>query len=341
MSLNSMARRLSLEVPGLPDSYAIVLLNEALGLIQDDNLWSFQLKESNWLTPGLLFTGNPGTSTGTITATAGQSFVIGNASASAAWAAYVAGGNNPFLTQCQIRSPYYSLYNIIGYDVTSHAPFGTFTLDRPWGEPSGAGQSYMVYQAYFAVPVQDFKRFISARDTRNNAPMDFWSKTQKDLSFQDPERTIFNNPAFFVPYEVDARVGSSTLGFMLYELWPHPLSVLPYTFSYVRRGPQLVNRTDTVPTALTEEVLLWRAKECAYLYKEAQKGEDVARGSGANYQYLAEAAHAEYKLVMKPLRMRDDALVNLFMDRYRRYMNYPGYQDGFATMNSGLNVGHF
>lgn len=341
MSLNGMARRLSLEVPGLPDSYAVTLLNEALGLIQDDNLWSFQLRESNWLTPGLLFTGNPGTSTGTITATAGQSFVTGNASASAAWAAYVAGGNNPFLTQCQIRSPYYSLYNIIGYDTTSHAPFGTFTLDRPWGEPSGAGQSYMVYQAYFAVPVQDFKRFISARDTRNNAPMDFWSKTQKDLSFQDPQRTIFNNPAFFVPYEVDARVGSSTLGFMLYELWPHPLSVLPYTFSYVRRGPQLVNRTDMVPYPLTEELLLWRAKECASLFKESNKGEDVARGSGADWRYLSEACHVEYQRRLKPIRMLDDAIVNLYTDKFRRYGDGYGTGAPFATINGGLNVGRW
>src|SRR6185437_9054738 len=261
MSLNSMARRLSLEVPGLADSYAVTLLNEALGHIEDEQMWSFQLKESGWLTPGLLFNSGPGAgpgkSSGTVTFTPYSDQVIGDATASAAWAAYVA---PPFLTQCQIRSPYYSLYNIIAYDTSSNPPFGTFTLDRPWMEPGGAGMSYMIYQAYFAVPVADFRRFLAARDTTNNAPMDYWSKSQKQLALEDPERVVFDDPAYFVPYEIDARPNSSTLGYMLYELWPHPLSVLPYTFNYLRRGPQLLVPSDTVPYPITEDMVLWQAK---------------------------------------------------------------------------------
>lgn len=334
-----MARRLSLEVPGLADSYAKTLLNEALGHIHDEQMWSYQLKESNWLTPGLLFNSGsgagPGSSAGSVTFTPYSNQVVGDATASAAWAAYA---KRPLLTELQIRSPYYSLYNIVGYDVTSNPPFGTFTLDRPWLEPlSTAGQAYMIYQAYFVVPVSDFRRFLAARDTSNNAPMDYWSKSQKDLSVEDPQRTIFNNPVYFVPYEVDQRPNSSTAGQMMYELWPHPLSILPYSYDYLRRGPELTAPSDTVPYPITEDMVLWQAKSSAYLYKEAQKGENVERGSGADYKFLAQAAQAKYELKKKEIKARDRDLVELYFNRWRP--NYFNNAEPFATINAQLNVG--
>lgn len=331
-----MARRLSLEVPGLADSYSKTLLDEALGYIEDSQMWSFQLGESGWLTPGLIFPGGPGISAGTVTFTPYSNQIIGDAVASAAWAAYVA---PPFLTQFQIRSPFYSLYNIIAYDTTSNPPFGTFTIDRPWMEPGGVAQAYMVYQAYFAVPVADFRRFLAARDTTNNAPMNYWSKTQKDLAVEDPERTIFDEPCYFVPYEIDQRPNSATLGSMLYELWPHPLSVLPYTFAYLRRGPRLQSPSDTAPYPITEDMVLWQAKSSAYLWKESQKGENVERGSGADYKFLAQAAQAKYELKRKQISARDRDMVDLYISRWR-----PDYYSGgepFATINQQLNVGRF
>jgi len=334
MSLNTMSRRLSLEVPLLPDSYARTLLDEALGTIEDEQLWSFQLKESGWLTPGLLFPGAPGVSIGTVTYTPYSNQIIGDATASAAWLSYVA---PPFLTQFQIRSPFYSLYNIISIDTTSHPPFATITVDRPWMEPGGVAQAYMIYQAYFAVPVPDFKRFLSARDTTNNWPMDFWTKSQKDLSFEDPQRTIFDDPAYFVPFETDQRPGSSTLGNMLYELWPHPLSQRPYSYGYLRRGPRLQQPADTVPYPLTEDLVLWQAKVAAYLYKEAQKGEQVERGSGADYKFLAGGAEARYKVKLKECKERDRDLVDLYFDKFRRGSGQTG--EPFSNMLGELNVG--
>lgn len=339
MSLNTMARRLSLEVPGISDAYAAILLGEALGHIEDEQMWSFQLAESGWLTPGLLFNSGSGsgagTSAGTITVTPFSNLVVGDAVASAAWAAY---SSMPFLTQCQIRSPYYSLYNIVGYDTTTNAPFGTFTLDRPWMEPGGVAISYMVYQAYFAVPVSNFRRFFAARDTTNNAPMDYWSLSQKDLSVQDPERTIFDDPSYFVPYQTDTRPNSSTLGNMLYELWPHPLSVLPYTFGYLYRGPSLQAPADTVPYPITEDMVLSQARIAAYLWKEAQKGETMERGSGADYKFLAAAAEKRYKEKKKEISARDRDMVDLYFNRWAQELNSSS-DDGFATVNSQLNVG--
>lgn len=336
MSLNTMSRRMSLEVPGVADKYAATLLGEALGKIEDERIWSFQLAESGWLTPGLQFAAGPGQSAGTVTFTPYSNQVVGDATATAAWAAYV---GPPFLTAFQIRSPSYSLYNIVGYTVANGAGFGVFTLDRPWMEPGGVGQSYMIYQAYFAAPVADFKRFFAARDTTDDAPMDYWSMTQKDLAFIDPQRTNFSLPAFIVPYETDMRPNSSTLGYMLYELWPHPISMLPYSFSYLRRGPQLVIPSDTVPFPITEEAVLWRAKEAAYMYKEAQKGEDTQRGSGADYRFLSQAAHAEFVSALKPCKMRDQDLVDLYFSRVKRFGPWNG--EPFATTTGQISVGDF
>jgi hypothetical protein len=350
-----MVQRMVLEVPGTPSSYAKTLINEALGIIYDSQMWSWQLKESGWLTPGLLFPTGPGNSAGTVTFIPYSNQVVGDAVATAAWLAYTNAGSMPLFTQLQIRSPFYSLYNIVGFVIPNGSggyntggynigPYGgggggsgVLTLDRPWMEPGGAGQGYMIYQAYFSVPVPDFKRFLSARDTTNNAPMDFWSKSQKDLSFEDPERTVFDDPAYIVPYETDQRQLSSTAGNMLYELWPQPLSVLPYSFSYLRRGPLLVNGGDTVPYPLTEEAVLWRAKEAAFLFKEAQKGEEMQRGSGADWRFLAEAAEAQYKIAIKPIKDRDRDLAELYFNRYRPDQNNAG--EPFATINGGLNVG--
>ncbi len=175
---------------GVPMPLARTFINEALGAIYDEMLWSFQMREGGWLTPGLLF--STGTqSAGTITTTAQGSTIVGDATAAAAWVAY---SGLPLLTQCQIRSPFYSLYNIVAFDNVN-----TFTIDRPWMEPPGAAQQYMIYQAYFAPPVADFKRFFEIRDTSLNNPMDYWTYSRKDLAIKDPQRVVFNNPSYVVP----------------------------------------------------------------------------------------------------------------------------------------------
>src|SRR6266446_3485331 len=102
MPFQNMVFELAGEVSGLPVPLARSKINEALGTIYDESLWSFQLAESGWLTPGLLF-GTGTQSTGTITVTAYSNQVVGDATAAALWVAYAAGGNRPLLTECQIR----------------------------------------------------------------------------------------------------------------------------------------------------------------------------------------------------------------------------------------------
>lgn len=334
MSFITMAKGLAQgEIPGVSLELVKAKINDALGKIYDETVWSFQLGNSGgFLIPGLV------ASLGTVTTTPGSATVIADAVATAAWALV-----NPktALTTLQFRNPSYALYDVIAYNPAGSPPFATLTLDRPWAEPAkGPGQNYYIYQAYFPVPVSDFRSFVEIRDTTDGDYVSFTGLSQDDLSVQDPQRVIFGPalPTYAVPFGIDQRPGSPTLGFLRYEIWPHILSVWPLSFTYKRRGALLVAPGDTVPYPLTEELVTFRAKEVLYQYKEAQKGEQVQRGSGADWRFLSEMARKEYVECLKKIRAIDANLHRDFLTRPKRRPE--STQDGFSTNRLGqLNVG--
>ena len=335
MSFSTMAKSLAQgEIPGVALSLAKTKINEALGKVYDETVWSFQLgKTGGWLIPGLV------ASTGTFTTTPYSATVTADATATAVLASLT---GQPLITSLQFRNPSYALYDIIGYTPAGGSnPFATLTLDRPWAEPAtGPGQNYYIYQAYFPVPVSDFRSFVEIRDTTDGDYVSFTDLSQDDLSVEDPERVVFGPalPTYAVPFGIDQRPGSATFGYMRYEVWPHILSIWPLSFTYNRRGPMLVNPNDTVPYPLTEELVTFRAKEVLYQYKEAQKGENMQRGSGADWKFLSEAARAEYKECLQKIRAVDANLHRDFLTRPKRRPAWT--QDGFSTNRLGqLNVG--
>src|SRR5581483_2562749 len=146
-------------------------------------------------------------------------------------------------------------------------------------------------------------------------------------------------PTYAVPYGTDQRTGSPTLGWLLYELWPHNLSYMPYSFSARRKGPSLVNNDDTLLYPLEENLVEHRARAVLYLFKEAQKGEQMQRGSGADWKFLAEAEMKLYQEKLKRIRAVD---ANLHRDFVTRTKPPVGSSDGYSTMRSGLlNIGTF
>lgn len=209
-------------------------------------------------------------------------------------------------------------------------------LDRPWMEPNQFQSPYMAYQAYFAMP-PGFKRVFAIRDTTNNNSMDWWTKSQIDLANDDAERTIFDQPFYVVPFEVDNRQGSATQGQWLYELWPHPVTELPYTWHVQCNWPPLVNPGDTIPYPLTDELVKMRAYEMLALWKESQKGDEMERGSGTNWQFLAKAYREEYNNRLKECRNMDRHLVDLYFTKAR--VNAPYGGEPFSNVSGQLNVG--
>lgn len=307
-----------------PVPLAQTYINRALRKIQDESTWSFQLGESGWITPGLI-------TAGTVTTNIGNTNVVGNATAAAAWAALPA----PYLiTQLQFRLPAYAIYNIVGLTGGN-----TLVLDRPWMEPAGASQTYQMYQAYFPAPVKDFRRWMVVIDKTNAAKLWHTRYKQTDLQHMDPQRTIFQNPTDVVPYETDMRANTSTPGYMLFELWPHQLAKnFPYYLYYVRSGPLLLKGTDTVPEPLTEELVIWRAKVMLYEWKASQMGEDVKRGSGADWKFLMQAADAEFKERLKDIRKIDRDRVDNFVTRILRRVPSRG-APFFSAITGQASVG--
>jgi len=331
MSYYSMSKKLTGEVPGTPESLAQIKINDGLGAIYDQSDWSFQNQFAGWLCPGQL------ANSGTFTTTPYSNTVIADATATAALAAIT---GMPLITQLQYRDPARAIYNVVGYSTTTNAPFATLTLDRPWMEPTkGPGQPYMLYQCYFVAPVQDFRHFVEVRDTTDAGRLNYWSYSQADLARRDPQRTTFADPAYVVPVGVDQRPGSSTLGWQMFELWPQQLSNVPYSFSYKRRGPMLVNPQDTVPYPLTEELVEWKAKEVLYIYKAAQ-AEEKSKGAGAGWLVLAGMAKREYDERFSFILPVD---INLRGDNIDRIGNDGDWWSGrpFSNDLGGVNVGGY
>lgn len=214
----------------------------------------------------------------------------------------------------------------------------TITIDRPWTEPPQNQSGYMIYQAYYAAP-PGFKRWFCITDFTNNETMDWWTFTQVSLSQEDPQRTEFDQPEFVVPFGIDNRPGSATIGQQLFELWAHPISSLPYTFVCQCNWPALQNPTDTVPYPLTEELVKFRAYQEIALWKESQKGDDMERGSGANWQFLWKAHQEEYKDDLRQIRIMDRHLVELYFQKARINLPYGG--EPFMNTSNTANVGYF
>jgi hypothetical protein len=336
MSFYTMSKSITGEIPATTLSLVQNKVAEALGKVYDEYDWSFQTMYAGWLAPGLL------ANSGTFTVTPYQNTIIADATATAVLLTLI---GNPLLTTLQYRDPARAIYSIVGYDDGQTAgqgnfPFATLTLDRPWMEPtSGPGQPYMIYQAYFVSPVQDFRKFIEMRDTTNARALDFTSYSQADLANCDPQRTDFSDPKYVVPCGVDLRAGSATYGYPMFELWPQQLSRVPYSYSMKRRGPALVKPTDTVPYPLTEELVMHRAKELLYFFKEAQKGENVDRGSGANWLLLAQSSRAEYKDVLEKIQAIDINLHNEAISHVNSGFGSNG--DAYANRLGQLNIGGF
>lgn len=315
------------EVRGIPKMnlpLAQTLVNRALQKIYDESVWSFQLKEGGLTSVNQV-------STGLATTVAGTDTVQMDATAQAAIAAATA----PFLiTTCQFRSPAYALYNVVAYDNGT----GIITLDRPWVEPAGQA-AYQLYQAYYPAPSATFKRWMAIRDFTNAINLNWWQYKQTDLDAMDPQRQVFETSSIVAPYKVDDRTGSATLGRMLFEWYPQPLQQLPYALYYVADPTDLSNPSDAPPYPLTDEVVVYRAKEQTYLWCEENKGR-YPELMKSDWEFLAQAMSKLYQERVKDMRKNDRDVCDNFISKIRRR----GVTSGgpfYSALTGRAQVGYF
>ena len=75
------------------------------------------------------------------------------------------------------------------------------------------------------------------------------------------------------------------------------------------------------------------------LWKEGTKGDDMERGSGANWQFLAKAYHEEYKDLLRQARIADRNLMEMYFTKARMEVSNNG--DAYTNTNGTANVGWF
>lgn len=335
MSLIDMSSELAQAIPALDRIYAKKLVQRAYHVVRDSHLWSFQLAQGGFSTP-------QETTAGSISIPGGlmSNKIVGDAVATAAWSAL------PSLftpTVQQIKANGYSIYSIIAFDTTTNAPFGTLTLDRPFVDPlpNYSGVGYQMFQAYIAAPV-GFKRWLNVADLFNCWSLDIWTG-RRTTNMQDPARLYTSNPWQVLGLGTDQRgygtaTPSPTLGQQLMELYPNPSSAISYSTYYVWDGPDLVNNSDTLPPAITEDVVLAKARSYAYEWAEARKDVMAAKGSGANYALVKKEAESEFLARLKTLRLQDREAVDAFdlnikslMGQYRApFYNAPAGRANFG-----------
>ncbi len=316
MSLNTMIAEMRGAVPGYSALLARTHLREAWTDIRNMAGWSFQLGVGRFSTPGQV-------SQGTVTVQLGSEFVIGDATATAAW--LTAGTPLSFLSQRSFRIGAGTIYNIIAYDDGSdivnspNYPFATLTLDAYYadltsGNGPQVGQGYTIYQPYIATPVKEFEGWEGVMDTTNviwlNTKPTKAERTRIDRA--DPQRQIFSNPGTLLVYKQDDRPGSSTLGYQLYELYPQPQAQYAYQTWYTWKGPDLALPTDTVPYPITEHSVKALARTKAYEWAEANKDPNNPRGNGADYRFLLQAAAAAFQKDISAIRLLDRDRVDMF-----------------------------
>jgi hypothetical protein len=130
MSLFNVAMNLTRLVPDSPLARCQTAVYRGLEAIYDQVDWSWQRCFAGWLAPGMVID-----SIGTTTTTPYSNLVIGDATASLAFATYF---GQPFLTQLQYRNPAFAIYDIVSMSAAS--PIVNVAITTP-----GSGQTDGVY----------------------------------------------------------------------------------------------------------------------------------------------------------------------------------------------------
>jgi hypothetical protein len=306
-------------VPKISVTYAKTIINRARADTYRKNLWSFQLFEANWVSPAII-------NAGTCNPTQGANTVVFDSTASAALIANNVAGPFPTpLTQRQFRVGISTIYNIWSY--ANNSGTVTLTLDRPFTDPGGAGQSYAVYQCYYPAPMQDFRAWITVRDIYNFNDLAL-DTDRNEIDLRDPQRTIFYIPTHVLPYGLNLNPASPQYQWPMFELWGQPSYVLTYQLYGLRRGVPLVNDSDTLPPQIGEDCVQALARNYAYEWAEANKG-DMPRNQGSDFRFLMGDAMAQYKRLYAEYR-RDDR------EMFDNWHQVRHLSSGLATVSDGF-----
>lgn len=304
-------------VPRIDALLAQKIVNKSWSSIRDERTWSFLTSEGVFLAPQIITAGK-------VTVTQFSNSVTLDATANAA----LNNLNNPIITLRQLRCGLGggAVYNITGYNNGT----ATVTLDRPYLEPSGAGQPYQVYRCYyqpadmsgnFTPDFSDFIVILNAQDgyaiTGENLRI-----TRQEIDARDPTRGAQDLAYTFVIYKADAN------GYPIYEAWPHPTSQRGYVYAFRRRGTDLSGNAD-VPGTFPQNIVIDKAKLIAYEWAMVNAGR-FPELKGVDWNLLAAQTQKRYDRHLQLAKLKDDNLfITSFIPQLRDYLTYPPIDSAF------------
>lgn len=312
-------------MPKMPYEYTKTLINNAWRDVRRQNMWSWQLFTGNWIAPPLI-------NGGTVTTTQGFNTVTFDATAKA----LINAGQTTFspIPARQFRVGISRIYSITAWDSAA----GVATLDTIYGENSGVGQTYQVYQVYYPAPMQDFLTFINVINMQNFIRLQL-NQNQAWLNAQDPQRTWYYFPTHVVPYLLDLNPLSPTYQYPLFELWGAPQQNWTYILYGLRQGVDLSGQSDTLPPQIGEDCVIERAKYFAYEWAEANKGNHPELLK-SDWRFMMGKANVEYNRLFKDYRRRDREYIDSWFSNkddglYGKYLSYYNSIGGSAFPGFG------
>lgn len=306
---------LSTWVPKIDVFLSQKLVNRAWQDIQDSRLWSFNVRDGQIITPAEVTAGSASVVQGSAT-------VTGDASATVAWNAV---DPTDFITR-QFRIGSGPVYNISSYDNAGH-----ITLERAYGETTLSNNTYEIYKCYIDPPATDFVRWISFVDAVNGFPLDP-NRNKAEIDRIDPKRGARGLSYKVASYRAnpsdDNTKGASWNGLLKFELWPHPINQVSYPVLYERRGNFFTDPDYTVPTQITEEIILERAKYKAYEWAMANQGVHTDL-KGTDWATLMNVAKKQYEEDLnQAIRLDEELFQQLDAGNYTynqlRALNFSG-----------------
>ncbi len=279
MTFGDAWRRVKLLVPAAPPTLAQFWVQEVFNRVSEIRPWSF-LRSS-----GVIATENQRSVACTTT--------LDSVTVTAAPGVFLSTDVNK-----QFRVAGYPIYTITTVAVAGDS----CTLDSPYGDTTGLGAvGATILTAYFTAP-SDFGKFLLVADPYNQRRLPFWI-TEEQLNLLDPIRRASDpSPRMLVSYKFSAT--PTTLGQVVYELWPYCTAQRRYPYLYFRRPPNLQDddqftgvfntRPDLFTTGALVEAARW-------------PGTTQEKNGYFNLQ-LAESLQKQFVLDMQYLSVQDDSM---------------------------------
>jgi hypothetical protein len=133
------------------------------------------------------------------------------------------------------------------YTVIAQPDVNTLTLDRPYGEATGAVTASL-FDGFALMPT-DFGSFDLIADPYNQRRLAFWI-TEDQLNILDPTRQSGDTGPRLLASASPSPV-AATLGQMRFEYWPRPSAARSYPFTYYKM-PAALSDTFVFAGAMAE-----------------------------------------------------------------------------------------